>query len=866
MYYLHLSLQYMRKNKARTLYSVFGIVLTFVLCFSIMTAYYSMWDYTYLSSYEAQPYELMYYDRPEGGFTEEMLRQVKRLETYPNTEKLTVRDYRGRVVFPSQMKRGEQYQLTLKLKDTSALYKTAEDLLQQCGIPFSVRTDVAQYLHQGETSQDALADFMITLLASIFGLFSAAILRNTMLISVTERVRDYGLFRCVGMSKGQLRTMLFIEGMVLSLIASVLGIGLGYLGLQCITPWLRKTLQLQKIFSFRFYPKAAGYTTLLCVAVTLFSLIEPSRQAGLVTPISALHGNMGGNISLPVKRRKKNGGKLWEKIFGVPGLYAYRNIKHSKGRSGSVLFAMFFSTVFLLTILSFTDSTEATIRDAMGFVEMEYPGEIETADERMLSLPGERETGIINEVEQIDGVGDAMLWLHYMESVNNYSYAGPGRDPYIHTLAENKHIAFVYHTAYEKETLEKLTPYLLEGSIDYAQMVEGHGVLLCDPNPAKKQHRASENSVLNRLTNYKAGDTITLLSLEGRKRVRDAYLAAAREVAERHQLNYISDSEGRPVPVSWEADASAPIVTQMVREGIDEKRVLFDTCLEEMLTALKKQGYDCAPLMQNMPIRMIELLEPAMAIEYAKGSVTDLTIMGIVSADPLVGGYVQQQTDGCLELIYPMEEAEALAREVIRLECPEDPEADGLEYSLLSFVSYKMPWRASVCLKSEDGKDLPDNVLARYAEAGKMNYINWLGGEYLEDLRMIRVMRVGAMIFSIFIILVCMIQIINTLQANMRLRRKELWLYDVVGMSPKQKFTMILIEHGLSAVEGMLLGMVGSFAFSYWMLDMILYANDGIFIWPVKTAIVIAVLVILLILCVNLAEIRRAEKNRERVL
>ena len=507
MYYLHLSLQYMRKNKARTLYSVFGIVLTFVLCFSIMTAYYSMWDYTYLSSYEAQPYELMYYDRPEGGFTEEMLRQVKRLETYPNTEKLTVRDYRGRVVFPSQMKRGEQYQLTLKLKDTSALYKTAEDLLQQCGIPFSVRTDVAQYLHQGETSQDALADFMITLLASIFGLFSAAILRNTMLISVTERVRDYGLFRCVGMSKGQLRTMLFIEGMVLSLIASVLGIGLGYLGLQCITPWLRKALQLQKIFSFRFYPKAAGYTTLLCVAVTLFSLIEPSRQAGLVTPISALHGNMGGNIGLPVKRRKKNGGKLWEKIFGVPGLYAYRNIKHSKGRSGSVLFAMFFSTAFLLTILSFTDSTEATIRDAMGFVEMEYPGEIETADERMIRLPGERETGIINEVEQIDGVGDAMLWLHYMESVNNYSYAGPGRDPYIHTLAENKRIAFVYHTAYEKETLEKLTPYLLEGSIDYAQMVEGHGVLLCDPNPAKKQNRASENSVLNRLTNYKAGDS-----------------------------------------------------------------------------------------------------------------------------------------------------------------------------------------------------------------------------------------------------------------------------------------------------------------------------------------------------------------------
>ena len=861
MYYLHLSLQYMRKNKARTLYSICGIVLTFILCYSIITVYYSAWDYTYRSSYEAQPYELTYYERPEGGFTEEMLRQVRRLESYPNTEKLTVRDYRGRVVFLSQMKRGEQYQLTLKLKDTSDLYRTAADLEQHTGITFSVRPDVAQYLHQGDTTQDALGDFMITLLASIFGLFSAAILRNTMLIAVTERVRDYGLFRCVGMSKRQLRTMLFVEGMILSLIASVLGIGLGYLGLQCITPWLRKALQLQKMFSFHFYWKAAGYTTLLCVCVTLFSLIEPSRQAGLVPPISALHGNMGGNIGLPVKLRKKNGGKLWEKLFGVSGFYAYRNRKHSKGRSGSVLFAMFFSTAFLLTILSFSDSMEATMQQEFGVVEIEYPGQFESDDDRMIRLAGEREAEIIRDVEQFDGVGDTMVLLHYGESVK-YQYGGLSQDPYIRTLAENKRIAYVYHAAYEKEQLEKLTPYLLEGSIDYAQMIKQHGVLLCDTNPEKKTNPSSENSVLNRLTGYKVGDTIRVLSIEGRKRVKDAYLAAAREVAERHHLNYMLNSYGKPASVPWEADADAPVITQMIREGSDEKRVLFDTCLEEMLTAMQQEGYDCAPLLQDMPTRMINLIEPALTIEYAKGSVTEFTIMGIISADPLIGGYVQQFSDGCAELIYPMEEAQDLAQEVLGLECPEDPAADGLEYSLPSYVCYMMPWRASVCLKSAEDSDLPDDLLGRYAMAGQLHYINLIGEDYLETLRMLRVMRVGALILSCFIILVCMIQIINTLQANMRLRRRELWLYDVVGMSPKQKFGMILIEHGLSAIEGVGLGMVGSYAFSYWMLEKMLDVNDDqAFIWPVKTAVLIAILIVLLILGVNLIEIRRNQRD-----
>ena len=253
MYWLHLSERYMWKNKARTLYSIGGVVLTFILCFSVMTAYYSIWDYTYLSNYELMPFELYYYGQQEGGVSEEFIRQVKRLENYPNTEKLIVRDYQGRTVFPSRMERGEHYQLTLKLKDTSDLYGTAEALTNSTGIKFDVRSDVAQYLHQGERTEDAFTDFLVMLIASIFGLFSAAILRNTMLISVTERVRDYGLLRCVGMSKHQLRTLLFVEGMVMSLIASMLGIGLGYLGLQSITPWLRKTLQLERIFRFNFY-------------------------------------------------------------------------------------------------------------------------------------------------------------------------------------------------------------------------------------------------------------------------------------------------------------------------------------------------------------------------------------------------------------------------------------------------------------------------------------------------------------------------------------------------------------------------------------------------------------------------------------
>ena len=70
--------------------------------------------------------------------------------------------------------------------------------------------------------------------------------------------------------------------------------------------------------------------------------------------------------------------------------------------------------------------------------------------------------------------------------------------------------------------MEKLSPFLLEGSIDYEQMVAENGILLCDTF-------STLQGVSARLTNYKVGDTITVPDIEGRARAKEAYLAAAWE-------------------------------------------------------------------------------------------------------------------------------------------------------------------------------------------------------------------------------------------------------------------------------------------------------------------------------------------------
>ncbi len=71
------------------------------------------------------------------------------------------------------------------------------------------------------------------LLALIYALLGLAVviavlgIVNTLALSVIERTREVGLLRAVGLSRRQLRTMVRLESIIISLLGAVLGVGLG---------------------------------------------------------------------------------------------------------------------------------------------------------------------------------------------------------------------------------------------------------------------------------------------------------------------------------------------------------------------------------------------------------------------------------------------------------------------------------------------------------------------------------------------------------------------------------------------------------------------------------------------------------------
>jgi putative ABC transport system permease protein len=94
------------------------------------------------------------------------------------------------------------------------------------GLPTVTLKDQAEFAAE----QRAPVDQMLALIYALLGLavvIAVLGIVNTLALSVIERTREVGLLRAVGLSRRQLRSMVRLEAIIISLLGAVLGVGLG---------------------------------------------------------------------------------------------------------------------------------------------------------------------------------------------------------------------------------------------------------------------------------------------------------------------------------------------------------------------------------------------------------------------------------------------------------------------------------------------------------------------------------------------------------------------------------------------------------------------------------------------------------------
>ena len=221
------------------------------------------------------------------------------------------------------------YQLYVGAKETSDLNGCAKQIEKDTGYAVRVNSEIATHLGQG-TEEDSMArsagNAIVAMIGALFASFVMLVIRNTMMLPVLERMKEYGVLRCVGMSKRQLSFMLAVEGVLLTLLSTVLGTAIGFALLRSCQGWINDCLMLRVPVRFHFYPLAVLYSCLLCIGVTLLALMEPARQAGNRSVQETLRGGVYG---IRTDSGKKKSGRhtishLFGRIFGVEWEYAAR--------------------------------------------------------------------------------------------------------------------------------------------------------------------------------------------------------------------------------------------------------------------------------------------------------------------------------------------------------------------------------------------------------------------------------------------------------------------------------------------------------------------------------------------------------------
>jgi putative ABC transport system permease protein len=106
---------------------------------------------------------------------------------------------------------------------------------------------------------------------------------NTLLMSVSERTREIGTLRAVGWSQGRVLRLILSEGVLISFLGGLIGLGLGVAGAEILIRFAPRGT-LSTAYAFHVFVQAFGVAIALGFAGSLY----PAWRASRLSPIEAL--------------------------------------------------------------------------------------------------------------------------------------------------------------------------------------------------------------------------------------------------------------------------------------------------------------------------------------------------------------------------------------------------------------------------------------------------------------------------------------------------------------------------------------------------------------------------------------------------
>ena len=176
------------------------------------------------------------------------------------------------------------------------------------------------------------------------------IIYNVFQISVTNDIRFYGLLKTIGTTGRQLRRILRQQAWLLSLIGIPLGLVLGFIVGNKLTPVIMAQLSYKNAF-VSFNPLIFIGAALFALLTVFLSCARPGRMAAKVSPVEAVRYTEGGG---PKKAGKREKVRKAQSGASLPGM-AWANLGRSRGKTVVTVISLTLAVV--LATITYTFST-----------------------------------------------------------------------------------------------------------------------------------------------------------------------------------------------------------------------------------------------------------------------------------------------------------------------------------------------------------------------------------------------------------------------------------------------------------------------------------------------------------------------------
>lgn len=249
--------------------------------------------------------------------------------------------------------------------------------------------------------------------ALIIILTSVYCIKNSFNISITEKIRQYGMLASVGATRRQIKSSVKTEAAMLGVVGIPVGTMSGILASLILVKVVNALSAGWLNFALSFHTSlpALILAVIMSIATIYFSATGSARRAAKVTPLEAIRNTK----EIKIKSVKLKTPAIIGRIWGIGGVISYKNIKRNNKKYRTTVTSIVICSVTFIVISYFMSMAFSVV--GMSYASVDYNIGINMSCKKDLDIEKLSEL-----VSGIEGVEDYLVGAGYYFDVDKPEY------------------------------------------------------------------------------------------------------------------------------------------------------------------------------------------------------------------------------------------------------------------------------------------------------------------------------------------------------------------------------------------------------------------------------------------------------------